>query len=167
MAKYTTEFVRNLSTGKPLVFDVPDKELKMLARQKVQLEKGALLFCDTEKDLVLGFEFSLFSAFEEICKIFSQNGFTEEILTNLLEEFGVEEVMIEKILEDENFLSVVRPWFGGITCDGERAARTIKIVYCRTLQFFRPYNELARVVFEDFGALNEYMTDVFLDNPPQ
>ena len=166
MAKYTTEFVRNLTTGEPLIFDVPDEELEMLARQKVQLEIGTLFFCDTEKDLVLGFEFSLFSAFEEIRKIFSQNGFTEEILTNLLEEFGVEEVIVKKILEDEKFLSAVRPWFEGIACDGERAARTIKIVYCRTLQFFRPYDESAMIVFKDFGALGAYMVDVF-NNPPQ
>ena len=74
-------------------------------------------------------EFSLFPSFKKLCRIWTENGYTDELMAEILGDFGVPDDFAQRLLEDTEFVEKVKPLFEGITCDGERAARTIKAVY--------------------------------------
>ena len=84
------------------------------------------------------YEFSFFPAYQELLKIWFENGFTIELITQILTDFGVTEPFIQRLLEDADFISSTKQWFGGITCDGERASRTLRVVYDVTKSYFSP-----------------------------
>ena len=131
---YVTVYVMNIDTGKPFIFDVPCKILERLEQQKSFVSKGqAPLLGDSVVELVEGFEFSLFPAYKEVLKIFLRNGFTIELITKILRDFGAGEPFIQELLKDRTFTSRMIPWFEGIARDGERATRTLKVVYAEAL----------------------------------
>jgi hypothetical protein len=137
MPTYTTEYVKNLSTGKPFVFEVSTESLERLKLQKRLVGEGrAPMLASTVEELVKNFELSCFGAFDKIVEIFINNGFTTELITKILQDFGVSEPFIRKLLEDDAFISRMKPWFEGITCDGGRAIRTLAVVYDSVKAFF-------------------------------
>ncbi|MES3031131.1 MAG: hypothetical protein V4697_01820 [Patescibacteria group bacterium] len=137
MPLYTTEYVKNLSTGKPFTLCVTGTSLERLECQKGCLAATGKTPLGTRVEgLVRTYEFSFFASYHEVLKIFWDTGFTPELLTQILQEFGVKETFIEKLLEDEEYISKARPLFKGITCDGERAADTMKAVYDLTKGYY-------------------------------
>jgi hypothetical protein len=162
MKDYTTKFVRSFRTGEPFIFPVKEEVLDRLERQKQELKNGEYFyFCSTEKELVLGFEFSLFNSYESVRKIFCKNGYTNELITKILKDFEVSDEMITRLIENREFVSKVKPWFEGITCDGGRAMRTLKFVYCQVLTFYQEIGVPDIKSFTDFESMSEYMISVF------
>lgn len=138
MPTYTTQYVMNLSTGKPFTFEVSSKTLERLEYQRKLITAGQAPMLGSLEELTQTYEFSFFPVYQELLKIWIDNEFTIELITQILEDFGVTETFIQKLLEDEKFLSNTKPWFEGITCDGERASRTLKVVYDVTKSHFSP-----------------------------
>jgi DNA-binding transcriptional MerR regulator len=136
MPKYTTKYVKNLSTGEPFTFEVSDDTLKYFEDQKGLIEAGTAPVLGSIEDLTKIYEFSFFPAYRELLKIWTENGFTIELITQILREFGVEDSFIQKLLEDEEYTSRIIPWFEGITYDGGRASRTLAIVYKQTKSYY-------------------------------
>ena len=96
---YTTVYVMSLDTGKPFVFDVSSNILDRLERQKYSVsQEQAPLLGNSVEELVENFEFSLFPTFGEVLKIFFQNGFTNELITKILCDFGAGELFIQELL---------------------------------------------------------------------
>lgn len=127
---YTTQYVMNLYTGKPFSLEVPDADVERLKLQASVLKTDEVTMPGiTLAEFITLREFSFFPSYTEVLKIFSTNGYTEPLMRQILGEFGVPEAFIQRLLEDEKFVGAVKPWFEGITCDGERAARTLSIVY--------------------------------------
>ncbi len=130
MPTYTTVRAMNLSTGQPFTFEVPQEKLDLFERQKQAAKDRTSMFLSSEEQAISYFEFSLFPAFNDVIKIFFEDGFTIGLLTQILREFGVaDETVIQKLLENSDYISKIRPWFSGITNDGARAARTLGIVH--------------------------------------
>jgi hypothetical protein len=135
MPTYTTQYVKNLSTGEPFAFEVTDKWLERFELQKGLIETGNSLMLGTLKNLTEMHEFSFFPAYNKLLEIWNENGFTTELITQILNEFGVHESFMPKLLGDEDYISKLKPWFEGITCDGERASRTMRMVYSQTASY--------------------------------
>jgi len=141
---YTTIYIKNLFTDQPITFDeVPEETMIFFEKQKELIRSGQAPMLGTVESLTRSRELSFFPAYQELLKIFFKNGYTDELMSQILHEFGVPRNYAEKLLEDENFVSQLKPWFEGITCDGSRAAITLGIIYdtvkdCFTLQKSRP-----------------------------
>ena len=137
----------NLSTGAPLIFEVAKKDLDHLERQKKLVASGQAPMLGTIEALEESYEFSFFPSYQEVLKIFFANGYTTELITQILTEFGVPEPFIAKLIDDETFIHNVKPWFEGITCDGERASRTLKVVYDLTKRYFSATEKVEKMLF--------------------
>jgi hypothetical protein len=138
MPSYTTQYVKNLTTGESITFEVDEEKFRTFERQRRLIEEGQAPLLGSVEDLVIFYEFSFFPAYHELLKIFFENGFTTELITEILQGFGLDESFIGRLLDDEKFISGVRPWFEGITSDGERASRTLRVVYDTTKSYFTP-----------------------------
>ena len=138
MPTYTTEYVKNLKTGKPFTFEVTDEKLARFELQKKLVNAGQAPMLGDLNNITQVFEFTLFPAYQDLLKIWFDNEFTPELMTKILNDFGADEQFIQRLLEDQDYISQTMPWFEGITCDGERAACTLKIVYDQTQSYFKP-----------------------------
>lgn len=130
---YTCESVNNLQTGEPFVFDVDESRLATFEHNKGVLKR---LIEEGDKKapfklscLVRNFEFSFFSAYEDLLNIMFDNGYTPELATKILTDFGLSDESVVSILADPNFEESVGEWFESITCDDDRATRTLEVVY--------------------------------------
>lgn len=136
MPTYITQHVKNLTTGEPFTFEVPQESLDRLERQKRYIEAGeASPLLGTVESLTESYKFSLFPCYEEVRKIFFQNGYTPELAAQILTEFGLTEPSVSRLIDDPKFVQSVIGWFEGITQDGERTSRTLKIVYHAAKQY--------------------------------
>ncbi len=137
MPTYTTVRSKNLRTGQPFTFEVPQEDLDLFERQKQMAKEHKSMFLSSEEEAVSYFEFTRFPACEKMLKIFLANGLTDELLTEILRGFGVEDpTFIRKLLEDKDYISNIRPWFSGIAGDDSRASKTLEIVYKATQRFY-------------------------------
>ncbi len=137
MPTYTTTLVKNLRTGQPFVFEVTQDDLNLFECQKQRAREHTSMFLSNEEEAFQYFEFGLFPACGKVMKIFLRDGFTPELLTQILREFGVEDpVFIQKLLENQDYISSIRPWFSGIAGEDARATRTLGIVYEATRRFY-------------------------------
>jgi len=138
MPTYTTQYVKSFSTDKPFVFEVTGKALDVLELQKRNVEAGrAPLLGHSVEELVKNFEFSLFPSFKDVLEIFFENGFSFDLITKILRDFGADETLIQELVRNKNFVSQIQPWFSGITGDGGRAVRTMNIVYNTALKCWK------------------------------
>ncbi len=138
MPTYTTEYVKNISTGEPFTFEVTEEKLKRLETQKRMVQAGsAPLLGSSVVELVENFEFSQFPAYEDLLKIFVANGFSTDLITKILQGFGANESFIRELLRNKEFISRVMPWFEGIACDGGRVIGTLRIVYMNVLAHWK------------------------------
>ena len=151
MPKYTTQYVMNLSTGKPFVFEVPKEKLDRLdwQRRLLQSGHGSPLLGRDIKTLTETHEFYFFPAFEVLLNIGTGNGFTIDLILQILRDFGIAESFIVKLLENETFMSDVVPWFEGISHDGGRASKTLRVIYDLTKSHFSPTEESEWKFFTD------------------
>jgi hypothetical protein len=137
--QYNTTQVLNLCTGEPFTFEVTEKEMALLEYQKEGVSKGREpLLGNSVEDLIADWEFSHFPVFRELLKFFDKDAYSEELITKILEGFGLSESFILKLLEDEDYLELVKPWFQRMVMDGGRASRTLRQVYKATKQYFSP-----------------------------
>lgn len=137
MPTYATIRAKNLSTGQPFTFEVSQEDLDLFERQKQAVKDRRSMFLFSEDEAVSYFEFGLFPAFQEVRKIFLENGLTDELLTQILREFGIEDqTFIQKLLEDSDYISSIQGWFTGIAGEGVRASRTLGVVYEATRRFY-------------------------------
>lgn len=135
MPTYTTQFVKNLTTGESFTFEVPQQTLDRLEQGKRYIEEGqASPLLGTVEQLTESYEFSFFPCYEEVRKIFFDNGYTDELAAQILNEFGLTEPSVSRLVNNPNFVRRVRGWFEGITQDGQRASRTLKVVYATAKQ---------------------------------
>ncbi len=132
---YTTRYVLNLVTGEPFVFEVADRIIARLNYQKELILKGNTILGTTES-LTTTYEFTFFPSYEEVIKIWMENGYTDELITQILKEFGLSDGIILRLIEDNKFVEHVKPWFEGITQDGGRASMTLEIVYREAKKLF-------------------------------
>lgn len=129
MPKYTTEYIKDLLTGKPLTLEVEDKEISRLEyRKSITTQEGSFLYGKTEQ-IVTEHELSFLPSYEEVLEIFMGDGYTNDLVSLILKDFGLDDGTISLLLADDSFVRKIRGWFVGITCDGERAARTMLVVY--------------------------------------
>jgi len=134
MPTYTTQYLKSFSTDKPFTFGVTDEDLKRLEFQKRSVEAGrAPMLGHSVEELVRNFEFSLFPSFRDVLNIFFENGFSFDLVSKILCDFGADESFIQELLRNRNFVLKIQPWFSGITGDGGRARRTMSIVYSTAL----------------------------------
>lgn len=147
MPKYTTKYVKNLSTGEPIILEVNDDVLKRLERGKRIVLSGQVPMSGGIEGLVKTCEFSFFASYEKVLQIWTEDGFTTELITQILIDFGVPRSFIPKLLEDDDYIANIRPWFAGITCDGERATRTLAVVYDSTKKYFSATESIAKGIF--------------------
>jgi len=147
---YTTQCVKNLHTGKSFTFEVPQQTIEYFEMQKGLVETGQAPMLGSVEKLTTIYEFSFFPAYKELLKIWTSNGFTTELIVQILADFGVTQPFIYKLLEDDKFISDVQPWFEGITCDGERASRTLKVVYDTVKSYFSPTGKSEWEFFTNF-----------------
>jgi hypothetical protein len=137
MPVYTTVRAKNLSTGQPFTFEVSQEHLDLFERQKKSAKEGRSWFLNNEEEAISYFEFTLFPAFNQVVHIFLTNGLTDQLLTQILREFGIEDqTFIHKLLEDSDYISSIQPLFTGIAGEGVRASRTLGIVYEATRRFY-------------------------------
>jgi hypothetical protein len=125
---YETQKVKNLFTGEPFSLEIPEEKMRRFEEVKKMLKSGTPMF-QSEEELIRLWEFSFFPSYQELLKIFFENGYTDELMTQILKEFGIPDDFAQKLLEDEQFIENLKGWFEGITCDGERASRTLSYVY--------------------------------------
>lgn len=136
MPTYTTKYVKNLCTGESFTFEVPDEKLERLKYQKELVKSRRAPMLGSEEELTKTYEFSFFPSYQELLKIGFNNGFTLELIIQILTDFGLTEPYIQRLIEDNEFISNTKPWFKGIIGDGERASRTIRVVYDVTKSYF-------------------------------
>ena len=127
--QYTTTIVTNILTGEHFTFEVKDEVIACFERQKALIRSGGAPALGTIEDLTCIYEFGFFPSYEEVIKIFFENGYTDELALQILSEFGITEEISQVLLDDSSFVKAVKPWFEGVTCDGVRASRTIATVY--------------------------------------
>lgn len=130
----------NLSTGKPFEFEMPDERFARWQHQRnLFLEgSGSPLLGNSLEEIIAMQECYLFPAFEKLLGMWFKNGYTEELMTEILVSFGATEPFISKLLEDKEYVESIEPWFAGITYDGGRASRTLLKIYNKTKQYFSP-----------------------------
>lgn len=134
MSTYITKYVKNILSGEQFKLEITDRDLERLEKQKVLVGAGqAPMLASSVEQLVEDFEFSKFPAFQDLLGIMFDNGFSPELATKILSDFGANEQLVRELLENNGFVSRVKPWFSGITCDGGRAVRTLRIVYATAL----------------------------------
>jgi hypothetical protein len=137
MPIYTTVLAKNLSTSEPFAFEVSQAELDLFERMKQAVKDGRSRFLFSEQEAISYFEFTLFPAFHKVIAIPFQKGLTDDLLIQILQEFGIrDEVFIRKLLEDSDYISSLQPWFIGIAGEGLRASRTLGIVYEATRRLY-------------------------------
>ena len=138
MPTYTTQYLKSFSTDKPFTFEVTDEDLKRLELQKRNVEAGrAPMLGHSVEELVRNFEFSLFPSFRDVIKIFFENGFSSDLASKILRDFGADESFIQELLRNRDFVLQVHPWFSGITGDGGRAIRTMGMLYGTALKCWK------------------------------
>ncbi len=137
MPAYSTVGSCHLSTGKPFVFEIAQADLDLFERMKQAAKDGRSWYLSSEEEAVLYFEFTLFPAYQKIVKMGLENGLTEELLAQILRDFGIEDqTLIRKIMEDSDYVSSIQSWFTGIAGEGVRASRTLRIVYEATQRLY-------------------------------
>ena len=134
MPTYTTQHITNLSTGKPFQFEISQDKFDAIEKwnKKVKTQRELIYFNPKIS------EFTLFASYHEVRKIFIKNGFTDELVTQILTEFGLSINFIGKLLDDDVFIQRTMPWFEGVAQDGTRAATTLHIVYEQAKGYFTP-----------------------------
>ncbi len=132
---YTTRSITNLFDGKPFSLEVPPEKMARLEKAIKYAESGAPMSY-TKETFMRIWEFSLFPSYQELLKIWMENGYTPKLMAQILKDFGIPDDFAQKLLEDEKFIEGLRGWFEGITCDGERASRTLGMVYDAIAQHF-------------------------------
>lgn len=125
---YTTQSIKNLFDGTPFTLEVPDKTFARFEKAMGYARSGAPMTHTTE-DFMRLWEFTFFPSYQELLKIWFENGYTDELMAKILKDFGIPDDFAQKLLEDEKFIGELRGWFEGITCDGERAVTTLSLVY--------------------------------------
>ncbi|MDD5165179.1 MAG: hypothetical protein PHG25_01395 [Candidatus Pacebacteria bacterium] len=125
---YTTKSIKNLFNGEPFTLDVPPEKMARFEKAMKYAESGGHMF-HTKEAFIRMWELSLFPSYQELLKIWFDNGYTPELMAQILRDFGIPNDFAQKLLEDERFIEGLRGWFEGITCDGERASRTLGCVY--------------------------------------
>ena len=133
---YKTTCVTNLYTGDSLVLEVPDKTIAQLEQKKKRIGSGQTLVPVTLEELTENYEFSFFPAFEHLCEIWIENAYTDELMSQILKDFGIPGNFAKKLLEDEELVNKLKPLFEGIMCDGERALRTLQSIYTQIKGYF-------------------------------
>ncbi len=133
MVQYQTKFLKNLSTGESLVFVV--EQDKILAHENAlkwhtENYESSTMARDP-KSVICDFEFSLLPSYKQVVKIWTSVSVTEmrELVTRMILDFGCPETFLEKVLVDQDFMKRVGEVLVGITCDGSRAVRSMKVAY--------------------------------------
>ncbi|MEI6191418.1 MAG: hypothetical protein WCP24_03600 [bacterium] len=138
MSTYTTQYLKSFSADKPFVFEVTEKALELLELQKRNVKAGrAPLLGHSVEELVRNFEFSLFPSFKDVLEISFENGFSFDLITKILCDFGADESLIQELIRNKDFVLPIKPWFSGIIGDGGRAIRTMDLVYSRALKCWK------------------------------
>lgn len=115
---FITKHIIDFTTRRPFEFEVDQEEMNRISRYRQQGGENEYLV-----------DFLFFPSREEVRKIFFGNGYTEELVTKILKDFGTPKEKIHELLADQRFVQEIYGWFEDITQDGERAARTLLYVY--------------------------------------
>ncbi len=135
MSRYETRYVKNLASGEPLILEVPEEDLGRMEQKIALIRNGATSpFLRSVEDVTRNHEFSFLPSYKEVLKIFIQDGFTIELLTQILQDFGLTSLDVERLISNENFTARIRPLFRGVTQDGDRASRVLMVVYSEVLE---------------------------------
>jgi hypothetical protein len=122
---YRTQYIKNLFTGEPFAFEISAKLASRLEERRKQGQSVPAMM----QEGIKGREFSFFPSYKKVLEIFTENGYTDELMAQILKDFGVPDDFAQKLLEDEKFVEGIKPLFAGITCDGGRAQSTLRIIY--------------------------------------
>lgn len=125
---YLTRSIRNPYTNEPYALEISDRTMTDFRMAEEQARQGKSVAFRNADQLIRCWEFTLFPAFGDVCQVWT-DGYSKELMKRILTDFGVPHEFIEQLLADDEFVAKAKPWFNGITCDGERASRTLKIIY--------------------------------------
>ncbi len=134
---YETKCIKNFFTGKPFALEVLKEKMTQFERQKDLVRSGNAPMLGSLEELTRLWELSFFPSYNELRKIWFDNGYTDELMAKILEDFEVPDDFAQKLIEDEEFVNGLKGWFEGITCDGERAARTLGFIYDAVAGYFK------------------------------
>lgn len=143
---YKTKQIRNLFTGEPFTLEVDDARVAKLEKVVERVKSGEFKHLNEEK-LVRSWELSFFPCYQDLLEIFSENGYTDELMAKILKDFEVPDNFAQKLMEDEQFIGRLKGRFEGITCDGERASRTLGCVYDAVGTYFKVKQQIPRHEF--------------------
>ena len=137
---YTTEHLLNLVTGMPFRLEVESEKVNRLTSRIEQINLQNR--CNPTKIkstamMVTLFEFSLLPSHKLVCEIWVENGYTDELVTQILRDFGIADNFILRLLASDDFVSAVRPNFAGIIYNSSRASSLLFAVYKKTKSYFR------------------------------
>ncbi len=133
---YETQYIKNLFTGRPFSLEISAEQLSHFELQKKMVRDGNAPMLGSIEKLTRVVELSFFPSFHELLKIWIENGYTDELMSQILRDFEIPDDFAQKLLEDEKFVAGLKGWFEGITCDGERAAATLGLVYNAVADYF-------------------------------
>jgi hypothetical protein len=142
MTSYQTTILKNLSTGQSFTCMIDEKHLAThLKSLKWHTENYASSgMARKPKSVILEFEFALLPSFKQVLRIWTRvsEDDIQELLTRMILDFGCPEAFLQKILLDSSFINKVREILTGITCDGGRAARAMRVVYDLVASHYSP-----------------------------
>lgn len=133
--QYSVQKFRDLLTGEPIILEVRDSELRQFTTLREKFDKEGWSDSERENMFLCQWEASFFPVYKEVIKIFTENGYTDGLVTQMLKEFGADNHLVQRLLIDADFVNSVKSWFEGITCDGERTTTTMLIVHRAALEF--------------------------------
>ncbi|MCX6717545.1 MAG: hypothetical protein NTU76_02625, partial [Candidatus Taylorbacteria bacterium] len=105
MPTYTTQYLKSFSDDKPFAFEVTEEALELFELQKRSVEAGeAPALGYSVEELVRNFEFSLFPSFKDVLEISFENGFSFDLITKILCDFGADESLIQELIRNKDFV---------------------------------------------------------------
>ncbi len=129
MPLYKTQYVKNLLTGEPLTLEVEDRGIINLSWERMlTYKRSSSLYGQTEQ-IITKYELSFLPSYKEVLKIFRGNGYTNDLVSLILKDFGLDDSGISSLLADDSFVRKIRGEFKDINCDRGRATKAMLVVY--------------------------------------
>lgn len=137
MYVYHTSQIMNLSTKERFEIKVSFKSLRrhrknlrsIVCPRPFEIEMVSIYRFRSTKTMTAHFELMSFPVFEEFMRVMFTPEDPDRLLKESLVQLGASEEDIEKLIKNEKFVASAKSYFTGITCDGERALRTMLHLY--------------------------------------
>jgi len=134
---YKTRLVRNLFNNDPYSLETDEGKLKRFVGATGLEATAEIPREHSEYRRIRLWEFTFFSSYKVVVEISRESGYSDDLMRQILRDFEVPGDFAEKLMADEQFIDSLKGFFRGISCDGQRAATTLQMVYDTIAQHFR------------------------------